>query len=359
MFVDADTHVDENEETWSYFPKSMEHMKPGTMVFVDGQMPGYLRPGYDRIWFIDGQAYKRQTRDDVRTGTTVGSRELYDISERIKDMDEVGSEYHIMYPTLFIQEVSKRHELDKALTYSYNRWISDRAADSGGRLRWVAIPPLWNIEDGLKEIRWAKDAGAVGIYKRSFECGDRHPSSEYFFPVYELCQELELPICMHASQPWRPVNGILTAYQPDTQLSATQDAFHALVLNDTFAKFPNLNWVFVEAGSGWVPHVLWSTRAMRNRHLKTAEYVEATLREFDRTYLNEHNIFITCEVTEDLPYLIDQIGDDNLIVGSDYSHPDRSSVVGAHRFILDRKDIAPESAEKIVNTNGRRAYRLP
>jgi hypothetical protein len=60
MYIDADTHVDECEDTWSYIPENARHLTPGTMTFVEGQASPYLRKGYDRAWFIDGQVFQRQ-----------------------------------------------------------------------------------------------------------------------------------------------------------------------------------------------------------------------------------------------------------------------------------------------------------
>ncbi len=361
MYIDADTHVDECEETWTYFPKSMEHLKPGTMVFLEGQAPSYLRPGYNRrIWFIDGQAFNRQVRDDARTGTTVDSRELHDISGRLKDMDELGVDTQVIYPTVFIHELTRRAELESALCKSYNRWISDRTSDSGGRLRWVALPPLRSMPEALDEIRWAKEAGAVGIYKRPYECDDRHPSDPYFYPIYELAQDLDLPICMHVSSPWRVVVSIMSSLQSDITANHVANAFFDLVMANTAEKFPRVRWGFVEGGAGWVPQMLWAARANLHRDSKAdkakSELAIARARQSD--YLEEHRFFVTCEVTENLPYIIDEVGDDNLFVGSDYGHPDRASVWGAQRYVSERDDVSADSARKLLNDNAAVFYGL-
>jgi predicted TIM-barrel fold metal-dependent hydrolase len=360
MYIDADTHVDECEETWDYFPKSMEHLKPATMVFVEGQTPPYLKAGYNRVWFIDGQVFRRQIRDDARTGTTVASRELHDISVRIRDMDELAVDVQVIYPTIFISELTRRAELDVAICKSYNRWISDRLSDSGGRLRWVAVPPLRSIPDALDEIRWAKEAGAVGIYKRPYECDDRHPSDPYFHPVYELAQDLELPICMHVSSPWRPVVSLLTTLQSEITSNHVAGAFFDLVLANTPAQFPDLRWGFIEAGAGWAGHQLWAARANVHRDTRPDEGKSelAAARAHNRNYLKENGLFITCEVTEDLPRIMEDVGDDNLLVGSDYGHPDRASVWGAQRYICERDDVPAESATKLVNDNAAVFYGL-
>ena len=51
-------------------------------------------------------------------------------------------------------------------------------------------------------------------------------------------------------------------------------------------------------------------------------------------------------------------GDDNLVVGSDYTHGDRASVLDAHPKILERGDINGNSALKITSENARALYGL-
>jgi hypothetical protein len=41
---------------------------------------------------------------------------------------------------------------------------------------------------------------------------------------------------------------------------------------------------------------------------------------FEVSIGKNYNLYISCESDEDLPYLMDYIGEDNLITGSDYGH---------------------------------------
>jgi hypothetical protein len=67
-------------------------------------------------------------------------------------MDELGVSHHVIYPTLFLNEVSRRPELEVALCESYNRWLADRCAESEGRLQWVAVAPLSSIPDARRQL---------------------------------------------------------------------------------------------------------------------------------------------------------------------------------------------------------------
>ncbi len=360
MYIDADTHVDECEDTWSYIPKSLEHLRPGTMLFTEGQMPSYLPDGYNRVWFIDGQVFNRQFRSDERTGTSVESRELHDISKRLVDMDELGVDIHVIYPTLFLMEVTRRPELEKVLCESYNRWMADRCADSGGRLRWIAVAPYNSMPDALEEMRRAREAGAVGILRRGVDCGDKSADDPYFMPLYEVAQDLDMPVCFHTGFPYRGNSTIMTYFQkgfPPTPY--VQNAFFAIVKAKIAQRFPTLKIGFIEAAAGWLPNVLWSVRAEDNRDFGgDAEKVLALARASNREMLAEQRLFVTCEVTEDLPFLVNELGDDNLFVASDYGHPDRASVWGAQQYVRDRTDISSSTAQKFVRDNAAAFYGL-
>ena len=79
---------------------------------------------------------------------------------------------------------------------AYNRFIAQACAKSGGRIRWVVVPPLHSIEELVKEIKWAKDNGAVGVFFRGIE-GQRTLDNPYFNPIYQAASDTDLPVLIH------------------------------------------------------------------------------------------------------------------------------------------------------------------
>jgi predicted TIM-barrel fold metal-dependent hydrolase len=358
MYIDADTHADESVETWSYFPEAMSHLRPGEMVFADDRhVPPYLSSGkgHDglqaRGLLIDGQIYYRRTRSDLLTRTTVGTRELYDVPLRIQHMDEMGVETQVIYPSLLLEEVTRRPEVEIAICESYNRWISDRCHDTNGRLRWVAVLPLRSMPDTLREMRRVKEQGAVGIFKRGIECGNRRAGDPYFHPMYELAQDLDLSICIHVGHPYTGTSNALTVTQKSPHFSLfVIDAFLSVLLTGTSTRFPRLRFGFVEAAAGWVPWALYSANYEKaHQSGGRASYEEA---------LQESRIFVTCDANEDVSLLVKQLGDDILCVGTDYGHSDRSAIRDAHIEIA-KSALPGDAIKKLTDTNARRLYGLP
>ena len=47
-------------------------------------------------------------------------------------------------------------------------------------------------------------------------------------------------------------------------------------------------------------------------------------------------MFVTCENTDDLPYIVQETGEDGLVIGTDYGHTDTSSDVDAIKVFRKR-----------------------
>src|SRR5436190_1085652 len=78
-----------------------------------------------------------------------------------------------------------------------HRWMAEGTAHSHGRLRWVAMLPLLSMDHAVEELRWAKDHGACGVFKKGIECDGRRAGDPYFLPLYEEASRLDVPICIH------------------------------------------------------------------------------------------------------------------------------------------------------------------
>ena len=77
--------------------------------------------------------------------------------------------------------------------------------------------------------------------------------------------------------------------------------------------------------------------------------------------VKEFNLFVTCLVDEDLPYILKFVGEDNLVIGSDYTHADQS--MERHfqdelRARADRGELTTTAANKMLYDNPKRLYGL-
>lgn len=354
--VDADTHIDETEATWEYCEPDERGLMPITVTPPAAQsfVPGDARP--HQLWMYAGEFRLRRHRDDRRTGTTRTTRELLDVPARLRQMDKLGVDIQVIYPTMFLSAPSTRPEVELALCRSYNRWLARATEHSQGRLRWIALLPTMSIEAAVREVQFARDNGACGLHKRGIECGERVASDPYFHPIYEEAERCDLPICIHTGNgdPSHPDTTATFRTAPQRTSLPVLAAFSSLVIDAIPDKFPMLRFGFIEAGASWIPYLIHDLQAKATRQSS----IGMSLRD---DLLRSSRFYVTCDTLDDLPYILGYGAEDNLMVGSDYGHADQSAEIDAPRNILRMAEdgrISQAAAEKIVNTNARRFYGL-
>jgi len=351
--VDADAHVDETDETWDYM--SADEKRYYRPITVDpgavGQVAvkGDVRP--QRFWLVDGRTGLRRWREDERTGTTRETRELVDVPARLRHMDEMGVDVQVIYPTYLLAPPSSNPEIELAIYRSYNRWLADKTAASNGRLRWVVVPPMLSMDKTIEELRYGKEHGAVGVFKRAVDYG-KAISDPYFYPLYEEAERLGLPICTHtggdnggAGNMSRPQVGVFTS----------------LVTRNVPERFPKLRFGVVEAMASWISYVIADQRAKNAYSGSQKRYSENPMSEPEEDFMRANRFYITCQTSEDIPYLVRTGCEDSLIVGTDYTHGDQASVLDALNYIEDlgeQEEITMDQARKILVDNPRAFYGL-
>lgn len=351
--IDADTHVDETEDTWEYLLPSERQFRP-TCVTDD-------RDG-KRYWLIDGSRFLRIPRDFAKTGTTVETRELKDVRARVADMDRLGTAVQVIYPTLLLLAPARRPEVDVALRRAYNRWVGERCEQAGGRLRWVCVPPMGDLDAAIEELRWAKAHGAVGVMKKGDPEFGRWPADPYFFPLYAEAERLDLPLCFHQGT---GMTDIQTG--PDFSLGRFQrlplsvvNAFYSFVANSIPQRFPRLRYGFIEAGASWVPYVTYDLKR-RARKQPEGGNIDGVRFDVQDDLFRANRCFVTCQVDEDLPYILQFTAVDTFIVGSDYGHSDPSQEHGFAAALAAREragDLPPGATQRITYDNPKAFYGL-
>lgn len=120
---------------------------PATVVqSKSGEARAALNGIVKRFWVVENKLQPRAVRDDVHHPPRV-ARELEDLDVRLRDMDRMGVDIQVIFPTFFIRyNNSSNPESDVALTTAYNRWIAERCAPTNGRLRWAAVLPLLDLD---------------------------------------------------------------------------------------------------------------------------------------------------------------------------------------------------------------------
>lgn len=348
--IDADAHVIETPKTWSYLRDNEKEFCP--QIFERDTADGAPnRPNQrNEYWVVEGKLLSRNSNVGKDVPEEAGV--LSDIERRLAHMDEIGIDIQVLFPSLFLNPISKEHDVDFALARSYNRWLADIWKQSHNRLPWVAVPPLLSLVDPARvraELEFCKANGACGIFMRGLEC-ERLLTHRYFFPLYEIAQDLDLAVTLHAGINSFALRDVIPREASLMMFKfPVMGAFNQLLEEEVPKRFPKVRWAFIEASAQWVPYLMGEVKLRLNRRGRAVPT--------DRL-LTESNFFITTQRTDNIAWLLKEMGDDNLIIGTDYGHRDTATEVEALKRLGEDGNLPAASVNKILRDNPAKLYGL-
>lgn len=359
LVIDADAHVVESERTWEFMdpgdkkyrpmPLKTENTGAGARQFwlIDGKVRGFRFPSFTRE-----QLAARKEQTGRRFADDDDAREMGNVELRLEAMDAAGVDVEVLHNTMFIEPAADHTATEVALYRCWNRWLADIWQRGRGRLRWSCMAPTMSISDALDEIRVSHEHGACAVLMRPVE-GNRLLADEYFYPIYQLASDLDIPIAVHIANgsAWlnelynHPRRGAATLHRFRVPTVA---AFNDIFLSEVPQVFPRLRWGFIEASAQWLP---WVLHEAKHRWRDTG-------RPWPASIGRDSGMYVTCENSDDLPYIIGQADADCLVIGTDYGHTDVSSDVDAIKTFRARADLTDEQKRKILTDNPRALYGL-
>ena len=337
-YVDADAHVFENSRTWTYFDPNEREYAP-----VEGSP----------FWQVEDFSVQPDLipREGDYQVYPEGTQDLRDVGARLAQMDEMSVDVQVIFSTFWLMHDLLDPVREAAMHRSWNRWMAERTAEANGRLRWLCQVPIRDPVRAREELEFAKAHGAAGVETTGVRYG-LPLGHRYFWPLYEQLQDLEMTLGVHVGGSNRSYSRYPEAFYYN-QILPVPGAFHNLIAMDIPRRFPSLRIAFCEAGASWAPHAL--SEKFRTNSRADAR-VWGDWRERAREYLSEANLYVSCLLDDDMPYLVDYIGEDRMMIGSDYSHIDAGSDPDALRIASRRTDLTPDILGKILDENARRCF---
>ena len=354
--IDADAHVVESERTWDYMDAADQKYRP-IVVKPSGDQGG-------EYWFIDGKirglvriVMTAHELDKVadRTGrvmfTPQETREMENVDARVKHMDELGIDIQVLYPTIFIEQITEKPEWEIPICKGYNRWLADIHQQGKGRLRWICVLPFLDMDASLEELQFCKQNGACGVFMRGIE-GHRLLTDPYFYPLYEKMSELDMAVGVHVGNGNPQEEDLVSQYNGGGSFWKFRipviGAFHSVIMGGLPQRFPKLRFHWAEAAALWVPYVV--------KDLKRRWGAQG--KDFPDNPLKEYRQYVSCQTDDDVDYIFKYSGEDNLVIGTDYGHNDQSTEIEALRNLKELGSITAPQYEKIINQNPKALFAL-
>jgi predicted TIM-barrel fold metal-dependent hydrolase len=289
-----------------------------------------------------------------------GIRRPTDPDRRVQDMDRDGVQAEVIFGILGAATRLRDHEAATEMFRIYNDWLVDFCRHYPERSIGLACLPYGDIDGAVKEVDRVARLGLRGM---ELSCSwDMEPMwHPVWEPLWQAVNEVGLPLHFHTfpSLPRDKMDqqkGLTRRAAFFTSVAGFQmnliNIVAAVIGSAVLERYPNLRLSFGESGIGWLPYALdrmdfeWEDRFRDlGLRMKPSDYwrrqCKATF-QFDRIGTK----------------LIDDIGVETLMWGSDYPHPDgvwpESSKYIAEQF----GHLPPDVVHKITCENAGRFYGL-
>ena len=300
-------------------------------------------------WYVGGEFVST-----APSGTSLGWREpppanpptfedahpaAFDPDERVHLMDESGIWAEVLFPNVgglgnegFLN--IKDNDLRNACVRAYNDFLTEFCSSHPERLIPVGATMFWDLQACVKELERTHAQGHRALLfsgKPDVYWGQPHLADPYWDPVWDAAQGMGLPVAFHVGAA-DPNAGLWhqTGYQglPARTRMASQAVLQNFGLGKTIAdliyggvthRFPNLRFIVVESGLGWIGFLLEAMDYHFTEHRIREKSPELNLlpSEYFRRQMYCSYWFEVEAPRHNLEY----IGVDNVMFETDFPHP--------------------------------------
>jgi len=251
--------------------------------------------------------------------------------------------------------VGADHALQTVGAWAYNRWLAEFCGHSAERRAGLAILTIHDIDESVRQLRWAHENGLRGVLLPS-GVGNlpfyHHPRYE---PIWQACNELGLPLHTHVGSATPdygdlPGSGAIFAYE---SLWLSHRPLWFIIWGGVFERNPDLKMVFVEQGADWVPDTL---RIMDNMYLYMFQHEKQRLSLKPSDYWKKHCYVQAMFLSRREARMRNQIGVANMMWGSDYPHYEGSWPRSKEMVARALEDVPELDRRAILSENAARLY---
>jgi predicted TIM-barrel fold metal-dependent hydrolase len=358
--IDADGHVTEHGMDINSWVREMppEYQPLAPRWFTDEYgASSFLVEG--KVWPEYGDRDLRgQSKPNKPAHMWAGRAGEHDPHQRIPDMDFMGIDTAVVFCStlIAIPAVVEDPGLAEAFSRVYNNWLANYCGSYPDRLKGVAMIPVQDSEKGVRELRRAvEELGLVGALFPPHH-GTKMLDHPDYFPIYEEAERLNVPICIHTNTCINPARKLLTNFIPRHAFGglSTMMALGSVIIGGLPDKYPNLRFAFLEAGGGWIPYLM---ERMQARY-ELLPHLGSHLAQTPTDYIRGEQFFYSVEPDElTVPMVAELIGEDRLVMGSDYAHWD-GTAPDSVRMVRERADLAADLKRKILSDNPAKLYNI-
>ncbi|HZS13260.1 MAG TPA: amidohydrolase family protein [Candidatus Dormibacteraeota bacterium] len=375
--LSADSHICEPGDLWTSYveprfrdraPRIVEDPERGDVWKAEGlTLPNIAAMGgKDRT--SETVPIKPSFERDIMRGG-------WDPEQRIKDMDAVGVDGQILFPTVGFHLYGLEDPyLLRAVFTAWNNWVRDFCKGREKRLRGVGFLSLDDIDWAIAEMKRCKEMGLVAA-NIPLTPMDPPYSHAYYEPFWSAAEDLEMPLVSHTGSVRGPAcmarqpNAFAERFTPihkrpwsvfvGTGMApvAVSRFVNELILSRVVQRHPKLCIIPTEFEAGWA--AFWLDRldeTLVNERMRMGSVPldykpsEFFRRNFALTFIDD----MTAVAARDI------IGVENLLWSDDFPHIDGIWTHNAD-YVFDRCFVetrtSDEDRQKLLGSNMTRIFK--
>ena len=272
----------------------------------------------------------------------------WDPNSKILDIDrlEISKQILSPIPILFYYWAPKK-EAEETSKF-VNDYVSKVVHDFPKYFYGLGTVPMQNITSAIREAERCKNNGLVGIEIGS-NINGKNLSEPEFHDFFMALEEMDLSLFVH---PWQMMGtSDMEKYWLPWLVgmpAETSRAICSMIFSGVFEKFKNLRVAFAHGG-GSFPFTLGRI----SHGFNSRPDLCAIDNSFDpKDYIGKFYVDSLVHSKESLNFMIDVLGDDSIVAGSDYPFPLGEENVG--QIVYDNSSLSNGIKEKILFKNARR-----
>jgi len=299
--------------------------------------------------------------DDGETGTIMlgdrafrpVNRPLWDPRRRLEQMDEQRIDVQLMCAT----PVMFGYRYDASTAWQWAQRMNDKALElcavAPDRLKALAQVPLQDIELACQEASRAHASGHCGVQIGN-HVGARDLDDEGLIQFLCHCANEGIPVLVH---PWDMMTDgrmkkwmlpWLVAMPAETQLGIL-----SLILSGAFERIPrSLKLCFAHGGGSFAFLLGRVDNAWRHRDI-----VREDCPKLPSSYVDRFSVDSAVFDAKSLSLLVDVMGEERVLLGSDYPYPLGEQSIGA--LVENHGGLSDQAKGRILGGNAARFFSLP
>lgn len=364
--ISTDDHAWEKRDTFiSRLPKKF-HKDCPQVVNIDGD-DTWVYAGEKMRLVGTGAAAMLPDRGAIKTWDEAPPA-VYDAEARLETMDDDGVAVEVLFPQAsgfgggpYVSSKGSP-ELRLASIRAYNDFLVEEWSGVSPRFVAQCLIPMWDVDLAVEELRRAHEIGHKGVVWTAApqNFGFPHFNEGYWDPLWATMQELRMPCSLHIGSGGVNMD-LWSGYDKFRRLcmisvsaiTSNLAAIGNLMFSGVLDRFPELNFISVESGLGFVPYML-----------ETADHQYEAQHLWDEGMMMRPSEYFRRQIYVNFWFevigigLRHEIGIDNIMWECDFPHPTSTYPHSRKMIGTALAGVPAEEQKKMLQSNAERIFGL-